>query len=237
MFIMAHRGASGFAPENTMAAFKKALESDADCIELDVRLTKDGVPVVIHDSHIKRTSNGGKQFIHDLTLAELKTYDFGAWFSPEYTGERIPTLEEVLQLIQSCEMQLNIEIKNGPIIPDDLEEKVLDLVYKYNVNHRVMYSSFDHMRLQKIYALDRTAKIGLVFHINLINLFSYVDRIGIDVFSIHPNYFYITSDMVQQAHNRGIKVNTYTLDDPAWAKKYKDMGVDGLITNRLLNFN
>src|SRR5699024_11490475 len=104
-------------------------------------------------------------------------------------------------------MQLNIEIKNGPIIPDDLEEKVLDLVYKYNVNHRVMYSSFDHMRLQKIYALDRTAKIGLVFHINLINLFSYVDRIGIDVFSIHQIYLYITIDIVLKDHNIGINYN------------------------------
>src|SRR5699024_12614190 len=132
--------------------------------------TKDGRAGEIGDARIKRGSNGGKLFIHDLTLADLQSYDLRAWFSPEYSGERISTLEEVLQLIQSCEMQLNIEIKNGPIIPDDLEEKVLDLVYKYNVNHRVMYSSFDHMRLQKIYALDRTAKIGLVFHINLINL-------------------------------------------------------------------
>src|SRR5699024_11827537 len=101
--------------------------------------------------------------------------------------------------------QLNIEIKIGPMIRDYSEEKVLDLVYKYNVHHRVMYSSFDHMRLQKIYALDRTAKIGLVFHINLINLFSYVDRIGLDVFSIHPNYLYIKRYIVQKRHNRVIK--------------------------------
>src|SRR5699024_4175305 len=132
MFIMAHRGASGFAPENTMAAFKKALEADADCIELDVRLTKDGAPVVIHDSLINQTSNGGQAFVHNWQLAELATSDFGAWLSPEYAGEFIATLEEVLQLIQSSEMQVHIEIKDGPIIPDDLEERVLDLLYEYN---------------------------------------------------------------------------------------------------------
>lgn len=234
---MAHRGASGFAPENTMAAFKKGIESGADSLELDVRLTKDGLPVICHDAHINRVSDGGKQFIHELTYSELSEYDFGSWFSDEYAGERIALFEDVLKLAEDSSIELNIELKNGPLIPDDLEEQVLDLVYKYNMEHRSMYSSFDHKSLQKLYRLDNSVKIGLIFHINLVDLFDYVDRCGMDVFSIHPNYFYITEEMIEEAHKRGIKMNAYTLDDAEWAAKYEKMGADGLITNKLMDYN
>jgi|SRR5699024_3302501 len=237
MYIMAHRGASGFAPENTMAAFKIALKKQVDCIELDVRLTKDEVPVVIHDAHIYRTSNGGKQYIHELTLEELKKYDFGSWYGKgEFSNERIPLLEEVLELVEDENVDLNIEIKNGPIIPDNLEEKVLNLVNKYNLQDRSMYSSFDHKSLKKIYEMDNNNKVGLIFHMNLINLFEYIENTGIDAFSIHPNFFYVTKDMIKEAHKRNIKLNIYTLDDMELVEKYTEMGVDGLITNKLLTY-
>jgi len=100
-------------------------------------------------------------------------------------------------------------------------------------NHS-LYSSVDHKSLQKIYQLDNNAKIGLVFHINLVNLFDYINNCGMDVFSIHPRYFYITEQMIYEAHKRGIKVNAYTLDDPKWVEKYEEMGVDGIITNKLI---
>src|SRR5699024_5745889 len=122
MKIIAHRGASTYAPENTLAAFQKALDQQANGIELDVRLTKDNVPVICHDATVNRTSNG-KGYIHNMTVSQLKKLDFGASFSNKYKGEMIPTLEETLTLIGDASITLHIEIKNGPIIPKYLEQK------------------------------------------------------------------------------------------------------------------
>lgn len=232
---MAHRGYSGFYPENTLIAFKEAIKESYDYLELDVRLSKDEVPIIIHDATINRTSNGGKQFVHDLTLEQLKSYDYGSWFDEKFSGETIPTLEELFQLVEKENIKLNVELKNGPIIPENLEEKVLDLVYKYNLQNRVLFSSFDHQSLLRLYELDKTIKAGLVFHVNLIDMYNYVDSLEMKVYSIHPNYFYITEEMVSEAHKRGIKVNAYTVDDVQLAKHLKNLKVDGLITNKLNN--
>lgn len=231
MDIVAHRGASGYCPENTMAAFKKAIEVNADSIELDIRLSKDGVPVICHDAKIKRTSNG-TGYIHELTLEELKQYDFGSWYGAEYAEERIPTLEEVLVLLKGHDVMLNIEIKNGPVIQENIEKEMLQLVNKYDFNDRVWVSSFDHQCLKKVADLDPNIKIGFIFHLNLINLFDYIDNSGIVPYSIHPNYFYITKEMIAEAHQRNYKVFAYTIDDVAVAEQYKNMDVDGLVTNK-----
>lgn len=237
MELFAHRGYSSHYPENTLLAFKKALHADFDGIELDVRLSKDGVPVVIHDATIHRTSNGGKQFVHNLTLAQLKQYDFGSWLDQDFTGEKIPTLEEVLQLLQHENVTLNIELKNGPIIPKQLERKVLDLVYQYNMEDKVLYSSFDHQSLYRLYQLDQTIKAGFIFHINLINPLQYIDQLNMQAYSIHPNYFYVTEDMIKEAHKRDMKINVYTVDDMDWAKRLQKLGINGLITNKIIKDN
>src|SRR5690554_2404438 len=116
--IYAHRGASAYAPENTGAAFRKALDMKADGIELDVHLSKDGHVVVIHDEKVDRTSNG-KGLIRDLKLDELKSLDFGAWFSSEFAGEPIMTLDEVLSLLDGWDGILNIELKSGYVLYDN----------------------------------------------------------------------------------------------------------------------
>ncbi len=121
--ILAHRGASAYAPENTMAAFKKAIEMNADGIELDVHLSKDGYIVIIHDERVDRTTDG-KGEVKDFSLDELKKLDAGSWFSDEYKGEKIPTLEELLSLIKNTEIYLNIEIKAGYRVYPDIEEKL-----------------------------------------------------------------------------------------------------------------
>src|SRR5699024_9736333 len=144
-------------------------------IELDVRLTKDNVPVISHDASINRASNG-KGYIHHLTVDQLKKYDFGSSFSKKFKGETIPTLEEALAVIQSSSVSLNIEIKNGPIIPENLEQNILEVVYKYGFEKRVVFSSFDHLSLQRLHKIDPQAKIGLLFHINLIDLFTYIEN-------------------------------------------------------------
>lgn len=233
MKIIAHRGASIYAPENTMSAFNKAIQQKADAIELDVRLTKDGIPVVCHDATIKRTSNG-KGAVHNLTLKQLKKYDFGTWFSRKYKKEQMPTLEEVLQLFKNEQLTLNIELKNNPTTLENFEEKVLKLVHKYRLNERVIYSSFDHLSIKKLFSLDNHAKVGLILHLNLVNLFTYLEQTRIDLYSIHPVYYYTTEEMVKEAHRRHLHVFTYTVDQKKLALYYKNIGVDGLITNNPL---
>lgn len=234
--IIAHRGASMYAPENTLSAFKKAIKQNAQSIELDVRLTKDNIPVVIHDATINRVSNG-KGFVHNLTLDELKTYDFGKKFSSQFANEQIPTLQEVLELVKDYEIAINIELKNGPIIPKDLELNVLKLVNHYKLEKRTLFSSFDHESLYKLSLLNKKLNFALIFHINLINLFNYIDHVPFPIKSIHPNHFYVTEEMVKFAHERNIKVNCYTVNNKDLAEQYKSIGVDGLITNDPLIFN
>src|SRR5699024_8249365 len=124
------------------------------------------VPIICHDAHINRVSNGGKQYVSDLTYEQLRSYDFGSWYNKAYAGEPIALFEDVLEEAEQSHVELNIELKYGPDIPIGLEQKVLDLVYQYNMEKRSMYSSFDHRSLQRLYRLDPTARIGLVFHMN-----------------------------------------------------------------------
>lgn len=230
MDIIAHRGASKYAPENTLPAFQKALEQGAQAIELDVRCTKDGIPVICHDATINRTSNG-KGYIHRLTLEQLKTYHFYHTFKKQFPNVTIPTLEEVLQLLQTEDVTLHVEIKQGPYIDHTIERKILTLIYKYDLENRVIYSSFDHYSLARIHRIDPQAKLGLLFHINLIDVFSYISRTNIPVYSLHFHHFYLTRDIVEKAHDRKMKVNGYTVNNRSLAKKYEELQIDGLMTD------
>src|SRR5690625_3987518 len=230
MNIIAHRGASAYRPENTIAAIQKALDQGAGAIELDVRLSEDDIPVICHDATINRTSSG-KGYIHNLSLEKLKKYDFGSHFSKVFKKETIPTLEEVFQFIGDRSIQLHIEIKNGPIIPENLERHVVEMVYQYNFQDRVIYSSFDHFSLKRITQIDPRAKIGLLLHMNLIHLFDYIEHTSLHLHSIHPNHFYVTEQMIEEAHRRNVEVNVYTVNKKKQALQYKKMEVDGLITN------
>src|SRR6056297_1649122 len=142
IYILGHRGASGMAPENTESAFKKALQSGADGVELDVHLTKDKELVVIHDERVDRTTDG-TGYVKDLTLKEIKKLDAGSYFSPQFAGERILTLEEALELARSFKL-INIEIKNMIIKYKDIERELLGTIKKMNLESKVICSSFNH---------------------------------------------------------------------------------------------
>ena len=129
MKIYAHRGSSGTHPENTFAAFLDAAKLPIHGIEFDVHMTKDGELVVIHDEKIDRTSNG-TGFVKDMTLAELRNYDFGSWFSYQFKGELIPTVYEVLQIFSETTHHLNIELKSDVINYPGMTEKVFDSSWK-----------------------------------------------------------------------------------------------------------
>jgi len=162
--IIAHRGSRGNRPENTLEAFQEALDVASDGIELDVHLSKDGEVVVIHDETVERTTSG-KGFVKDLTLQQLKELDAGSWFDPKYNQARIPTLQEVLDLLAENHFTgvLNIELKTDVFQYPAIEEKVLVLTEPFLARFSVIYSSFHYDTLKKIKALRGDSEIALLF--------------------------------------------------------------------------
>ncbi len=162
--IIGHRGASAYYPENTLSAFIAAYEMGAEMVELDILLTKDGVPVVIHDETLDRTTNG-KGKVADFSLEELKKLDAGLWFGEAHQGEPIPTLEEVLQFAKG-KIALNIEIKTEAVtdtLKNGVEEKALNLVKKYGMQDYVLFSSFDYRAIAHLRELDVDISTALLY--------------------------------------------------------------------------
>ncbi len=162
---MAHRGWSSRAAENTVKAIKMAAdEKKIYSIEMDVQLSKDGVPVIIHDFSVDRTTNGNG-YVRDLTLAQLKQLDAGSWFSPEDKGEQIPTLEEVLEIVKG-KTKLNLEIKTAGGLYEGIERKVIELVQKYSMEKDVVLTSFDHCVIKKANKMSANIETGLIIYGN-----------------------------------------------------------------------
>ena len=170
--IIAHRGASSRAPENTMASFRKAVELGADAIELDVHRSKDGYLMVCHDERVDRTSNG-KGYIKDFTLRELKSLDAGRWIGEEFKGERMPLLEEVLELVLKNNILLNIELKNGPIFYEGIERDVINLVKNYGLVDETIISSFNHYSLLQVKGIEPRIKTGILYIAGMVSPWEY----------------------------------------------------------------
>lgn len=226
--VWAHRGASGYYPENTMSSFEEAVKQKADGIELDVHLSKDGYLVVCHDETLNRTTNG-KGFIKQYDLYELKQLDAGSWFDKRFKGEKIPLLEEAIDLVKRSNMELNIEIKAGSIFYPGIEEKVLKMIDKYGVRNKVIISSFDHYSLVKIKNLDKDIKTGILYTEALYKPINYMKTTGAN--ALHPNYITLTKDVVEEAHSLGIDINTYTVNIEEHIRLIKSMNVNAIITN------
>ncbi len=226
--VWAHRGASGYYPENTMSAFQEAVKQKADGIELDVHLTKDGYLVVCHDETLNRTTNG-KGFIKQYDLYELKQLDAGSWFDKKFKGEKIPLLEEAIDLVKKSNMELNIEIKAGSIFYPGIEEKVLKMIDKYGIRDKVIISSFDHYSLVKIKSMDKDIKTGILYSEALYRPTDYLKTTGAN--ALHPNYITLTKDIVEEAHSLGVEINTYTVNKEEHIRMIKAMNVNAIITN------
>lgn len=228
MLIYAHRGGRVSTPENTMAAFQNALTCQADGIELDIHLTRDGQPVICHDHRIDRTSNGSG-LIRDYTLRQLKQFDFGGWFGPEFKGQKILTLEEYFDWYVNTPLLLNIEIKNGPIIYRTIEEKIVQFVEAYNCAERVIISSFYHPSLLKVKELNPNIKTGVLLEGRLIN----PCRPALDVNAefIHPYWQNLDGAWVAQAHTHKMGINTYTVNTPEEVEFVQKIGVDAIFTD------
>ncbi|KRU25235.1 glycerophosphodiester phosphodiesterase [Clostridium botulinum] len=226
--ILAHRGASAYAPENTMAAFKKAIEMNADGIELDVHLSKDGYIVIIHDERVDRTTDG-KGEVKDFSLDELRRLDAGSWFSDEYKDEKIPTLEELLKLIKNTELYLNIEIKAGYRAYPNIEEKVIAMIEKYKMLDRVVISSFDHYSLVRVKEINSNIKTGMLYEAALYEPWEYARSIKVE--ALHPNYITLTKEFIDKAYINNFEVNPYTINDEANMKSLIKNKVTSIITN------
>jgi glycerophosphoryl diester phosphodiesterase len=226
--IYAHRGASGTAPENTMAAFQKAVEIGSHGIECDVQLSKDGRPVVCHDELVNRTTNG-KGFIKDMSYKEISALDAGTWFDPSFAGERIPLLEELLDLVKRSGSYLNIELKTGVILYEGIEAQVVEMVRSYGLQDRTILSSFNHYSIYAVKQKHPEILTGALYMEGLYNPWTYFDMLGCNC--AHPFYLAAYPQITEGLLQHGYTINAFTVDDPKLAAQLCQSGVEGIITN------
>lgn len=210
-----HRGAKAYEPENTILSFKRALELGVNAVELDVRRTKDGEIVVIHDAEVDRTTNG-KGLVSDLTLKEIKE------LSTE-KGEKIPTLDEALAFLDR-KVKVLIEIKEVGI-----EEKVLEIVKSRGLEDNVIIISFHEDSLKKVREMNGVIKTGLIYvrHKDPIKA-----ALSLKAQYLLPMYKFVYPSLVKRAHENGLKVIVWTINTPEEAREYARMGVDGIASDR-----
>lgn len=226
--VQAHRGFSAIAPENTLPAFRKAVEIGADGIECDIHLTRDGKYVVCHDGSIDRTSNGSGE-ISEMTFEELRKFDFGVKFSPEFKGTTIPTLEEMLEVVKPMEV-INIEIKHfqHPMGLDAALNLLYDTLVKMDVLDRVIVSSFNKLSLKRLKQLHEDVYTCLLYS-HMSRSAACAQKLGCD--AIHPAFEFLSKATINSAHKRGMKVNCWTPNGEDEIEYMIKQGCDGIITN------
>ena len=226
--VWAHRGASGYAPENTLPAFQRAADLGADGVELDVQLTKDGEIVVCHDEQIDRTASA-KGWIKDYTLEELKKMDFCCG-QMAYEGVQIPTMQEVFDLLKPTGLTINIELKTGEIFYPGLECRIVELTRENGCMDRVIFSSFNHYSIMEIQKLAPEAKTGFLYADGTLHMPEY----GRDhhVNALHPALYNLQyPDYMKKCREFGLDVNVWTVNRDEWLKMCCDFGVHAIITN------
>jgi glycerophosphoryl diester phosphodiesterase len=231
--VIAHRGYSAKCPENTLAAFEAAVIAGAAMMEMDVALTRDRHPVVIHDDSVDRTTDGTGG-VSALTLAELRKLDAGSWFDPRFAGQRIPTLAAVLDLTRG-RIQVNIEIKASAFEPqkpgDAVERQVLDAIRRFSMVDDVVVSSFEPRILERL-----SAAAGPLPRLALLTEtpFSRADLNrcrAISAWSLNPDHSRVSRVMTETLHREGIRVLAFTVNDRKTAASLLDLGVDGFFTD------
>ncbi|MCF3941703.1 glycerophosphodiester phosphodiesterase [Oceanobacillus sp. APA_J-5(13-2)] len=226
--IFAHRGASKYAPENTLPAFRLAYQMEADGIETDIQLTKDGIPILIHDEDLRRTTNG-RGHIKDYHLEELKTLDAGAYFAATFIGTRILTLEEFLEWASDKPLHLNLELKNNKIDYEDIEIKVLDAIRKYQVKQRTTISSFNPESVKRMRQLDHTLDVAFLRSGKHPNLADYAKELGAS--SLHVKHTLLTPSLVKACEAAHLPIRVYTVNRTISIKKCLKLHCSGIITD------
>jgi len=227
-YIWGHRGASGYAPENTLESFQLAMQQGADGIELDVQLTRDGKIVVCHDETIDRTSDH-KGWVKDFTLAQLKKFNFNN-HNPNYEFCHIPTLKEVLELIKPSQMVINIELKTGVFDYEGIEIKTLALVKEMDMENQVIYSSFNHYTMKKIRELKPNAYCAFLHCDKIIDIAEYASKYKMD--ALHPDKcFLLDEHYLKEAKEHGLRINSWTINEPEHIYLALKLGINAIITN------
>ncbi len=226
--IIGHRGASGYAPENTLASFEEALQLKADMIELDIQLTSDDQWVVIHDLTLKRTCGLSRKVL-STPLSVIKTLDAGSWFSLSFSGEEVMTLDQLLTWARN-KINLNIEIKGKLKKRGKNIETLLEKIADHKMTRHVILSSFEWKTLRKIRQLNRTIPIGVLVNREP-RLLYMKEAIDLKAFSIHLPIKKIKREVIEKTHDHRMKVYLYTVNQAEEMAKYFQMGIDGIFTN------
>ncbi len=234
--IISHRGANKYAPQNTLPAFEAALEIGTDGFETDLHITKDGHVVICHNYTIDETSDGeGK--ISDMTLEQLKSHDFGSYFSKEFKETKIPTIDEFLSLIEKTDIEiLNIEIKPPKQKETAIVRETIKAVKEHGLFDKLLISSFSPDILKEAKQIDKNCRTGFLYGPNspttpfvAWRIFSYVKSLGCE--AVHPHFIFVNKKYIKKAHEAGIKVNPWTIDLPEIIDNMIKWGADGIITN------
>jgi len=242
--ILGHRGASALAPENTLAAFSRAISDGADGIEFDVRLSRDGVAVVIHDASLKRTGLIDRP-VGELTAAELREVDVGSWFAERaqnqkesFRGEKLPTLAQVFELFSANDGLLYVEMKCELDEGEALGAEVVRLTVKSEMVDRVVVESFDHSAIAAIKRIDSSIRTAALFEPKLTRPISTMRRlkmidaalaVAADEVALHHTL--AAERVVEKARQAGMEVVVWTVEDPSWIKRARALGIKALISN------
>ena len=229
--LFAHRGFSGAYPENSPIAFQAVADkTNAVGIESDVHITKDGKLVIFHDATLERTSNG-KGWIKDHTFDELLQLDIGSWMAPEFAGQHVWTLEQLLDFCKESKLLLNMELKNYEVFYQGLEKMVADAICARKMQDQVFVSSFNHISMQEFKQICPEIKTGLLYDKPLLDIEHYIARSNAD--NMHPRYMLLTyqPELMDLYHGRGMQVNTWTVNEEADMRDMINLGVDCIISN------
>jgi glycerophosphoryl diester phosphodiesterase len=226
--ILAHRGASAYAPENTLSAFKLAAEQGAEWLDLEVQQTRDGRLVAFHDLRLERTTNG-RGLLRETSLAELQALDAGSWFDAQFGAERVPTFDEVMTLAKASGLRLFVEMKEPRHSPG-IEERMAAALSVFEFEDRTVVQSFDEKSLDRLRALNPRLRLALRYGRD--NPQPGDVRGGIAV--LGPEWTLVQRDpaLVREAHALGLQVVVWTVDTPESIRQAIGARVDGIITSR-----
>ena len=228
MINFAHRGSSKYFPENTILSLKEGIKSGSNGLEIDVHKTKDNKLVVIHDEDIQRTFKG-KGLVKNMTLEELRNFKCRNKNFEDNLECRIPTLEEVLDLIRDINIVLNIELKTDEIHYEGIEKDVIELVNRYGLKKKIILSSFNHESIRICREIDSEIETGLLYYKEIENVVQYAKKFGAN--AIHPDLRLVSEELIKEANENNIKVNIYTVNSPIYMRKLIKAGVNGIFTD------
>ena len=223
--VVGHRGAMGVCPENTLGAFEHAASLGAEWIELDVRLSKDGVPMVLHDASLERTTSGRGPIASQRATA-LEKLDAGTWFHERFGRERLPRLDAVLAWAKGRGIRVEIEMKGEPTTDERLPRAVLDCVARHEMKRDVLLISFDHHATKQAKAIEPTVRTGVLYIARPVDEIALARNARADVLLPHASF--VSSESVRAAHAKGLAIATWASSDPAFLRTLVATGIDGI---------